>query len=407
MSRIEDLLATMCPHGVEGRRLGEIAQLVRGNGMPRSDFTDAGVGCIHYGQIYMHYGTWATETISHVSLETAARLVKADPGDVVITNTSENLDDVCKAVAWLGDDQIVTGGHATVIKHQQDPKYLAYWFQSQSFSEQKRKLATGTKVIDVSATSLARVDVPVPPLEVQAEIVRVLDNFAALEAELEKALEAELEARRRQYAHIRDTLLTSSGGIGWATLSDVATFKYGFTASAAAVGDYRFLRITDITANGKLAPSDAKYVQASAEASGYLVKAGDLLMARTGATYGKTMLVESELAAVYASFLIRVRVDESIIMPGYYWHFAQSGHYWRQAEALVSTGGQPQFNANVLKTIQVPVPSLDEQARIVAILDTFDVLVNDLSVGLPAELAARRKQYEHYRDRLLTFPEAS
>lgn len=258
MSRIEDLLATMCPHGVEGRRLGEIAQLVRGNGMPRSDFTDAGVGCIHYGQIYMHYGTWATETISHVSLETAARLVKADPGDVVITNTSENLDDVCKAVAWLGDDQIVTGGHATVIKHQQDPKYLAYWFQSQSFSEQKRKLATGTKVIDVSATSLARVDVPVPPLEVQAEIVRVLDNFAALEAELEKALEAELEARRRQYAHIRDTLLTSSGGIGWATLSDVATFKYGFTASAAAVGDYRFLRITDITANGKLAPSDAK-----------------------------------------------------------------------------------------------------------------------------------------------------
>lgn len=79
--------------------------------MPKSDFTESGVGCIHYGQIYTHYGVWTTETISFVAAETAATLAKVYTGDLVITNTSENVEDVCKAVAWLGESQIVTGGH--------------------------------------------------------------------------------------------------------------------------------------------------------------------------------------------------------------------------------------------------------------------------------------------------------
>ncbi len=174
--------------------------------MPKSDFVEAGVGCIHYGQIYTYYGTWTTETLSFVSPEKAAKLAKVAPGDLIVTNTSENIDDVCKAVAWLGGVQIVTGGHATVLKHDQDPKYLAYLLQTAQFHSEKKRHATGTKVIDVSANRLAKIRIPVPPIEVQREIVRVLDMFQSLEAELE----AELEARRRQYAHYRDSLLTFS-----------------------------------------------------------------------------------------------------------------------------------------------------------------------------------------------------
>jgi type I restriction enzyme, S subunit len=177
MSRIDDLIAALCPDGIEFKVLGDIAELVRGNGMPKSDFTESGVGCIHYGQIYTHYGVWATETISFVAPGTAKPLAKVDPGDLIITNTSENVEDVCKAVAWLGEAQIVTGGHATVIKHGQDPKYLSYYFRTPGFFAQKKKLATGTKVIDVSAKSLAKIHIPVPPLEVQHEIVAILDKF--------------------------------------------------------------------------------------------------------------------------------------------------------------------------------------------------------------------------------------
>lgn len=204
MSHIDELIKNHCPNGVEFKTLGEVGVFVRGNGMPKTDFTEAGIGAIHYGQIYTYYGTWATETKSFVSPSTAAKLAKVDPGDIIITNTSENLEDVGKAVAWLGTDQIVTGGHATVFKHNEDPKYIAYWLQSPSFQVQKVKLATGTKVIDVSAKSLAKVLIPVPPREIQQEIVTILDTFSKLEAELE----AELEARRKQYTFYRDQLLT-------------------------------------------------------------------------------------------------------------------------------------------------------------------------------------------------------
>ena len=204
MNRIDELIAKLCPEGVEFKAIGNFGELVRGNGMPKSDFVESGVGCIHYGQIYTHYGIWTTETKSFVSAAKAERLAKVDPGDLVITNTSENIEDVCKAVAWIGATQIVTGGHATVLKHDQDPRYLSYYLQTPHFFAEKKKLATGTKVIDVSAKSLAKIRIPVPPLEVQREIVKVLDTFTKLEAELE----AELEARRRQYKYYRDALLT-------------------------------------------------------------------------------------------------------------------------------------------------------------------------------------------------------
>jgi type I restriction enzyme S subunit len=148
-------------------------------------------------------------------------------------------------------------------------------------------------------------------------------------------------------------------------------------------------------------------VDSVAEATEFLVEPGDLLVARTGATFGKTVLITDSSPALFASFLIRITVKKDVLLPGFYWHFAQSTSYWTQAEKLVSRAGQPQFNANALKRIRLPVPTLDDQRRIVAILDKFDALVNDLSIGLPAELQARRRQYEYYRDRLLTFREAA
>lgn len=415
MNRVEKLIAQLCPEGVEWKVLGDVAELVRGNGMPKTDLTDSGIGAIHYGQIYTRYGVWTENTLSFVSPEKAARLSKASSGDIIITNTSENMEDVCKAVAWLGREQIVTGGHATIIKHHENPKYLSYWFQSESFFLQKKKLAQGTKVIDVSAKNLAKVLIPLPPLAIQQEIVDILDKFTSLEAELE----AELEARKTQYEFYRNSLLTFEKGVPHfsqkieslisgddyrvAKVGDIATFRYGFTAKATDSGVFRFIRITDITENGKLSQNGVKFVGNEDGASDCLVRPGDVLMARTGATYGKTVLIDEDTPAVYASFLIRLTFDESKIIPSYYWHFAQSRMYWQQANKLVSSGGQPQFNANVLKEVLIPVPSIAIQQEIVAILDKFDALVNDISIGLPAEIAARRKQYEYYRAKLLTF----
>jgi type I restriction enzyme S subunit len=288
------------------------------------------------------------------------------------------------------------------------PRFLHCLLASDAFIAYSMRHAKGAKMPRGSKAAILEYRIPLPPIEVQHEIVSILDDYTGREGELETELEAELEARRRQYAHCRDRLLARSmpDQAAWRELGQIAEFKYGYTAQAIEAGDYRFLRITDIDNRGKLLVDGAKFVAGTQEVADYVVQPGDLLMARTGGTYGKTMLVTVDEPAVYASFLIRIRVDTSVVLPSYYWHFAQSHLYWKQARSMVSTGGQPQFNANVLKLVELPVPPIDEQSRIVGILDSFDALVHDLSIRLSAERAARRKQYEYHRDKLLTFEEA-
>jgi len=182
--------------------------MTRGSGLQKSDFRENGVGCIHYGQIYTHYGVFTNETKSFVSNDLAKKLKKVNKGDLVIACTSENIEDVCKVVAWLGDEEIVTGGHSTIFKHNQNPKYLAYYFQTPMFFDQKKKYASGTKVIEVSAKKLSKINIPIPSLAEQDHIVQILDKFDALVNDISIGLPAELSARRSQYEYYRNKLLT-------------------------------------------------------------------------------------------------------------------------------------------------------------------------------------------------------
>lgn len=188
--------------------MSEIGTFTRGNGLQKKDFTEEGVGCIHYGQIYTKYGLYTKETISYCSEELAKKLVKAKKGDMIIACTSENVDDVCKAVVWLGEEAIVTGGHACVFSHNQNPKYVGYYFQSSHFFIQKKKYAKGVKVIDVKASDLEKIEIPIPSLSEQKRIADILDRFESLTTDLQEGLPAEINARRQQYEYYRDKLLT-------------------------------------------------------------------------------------------------------------------------------------------------------------------------------------------------------
>lgn len=186
-------------------------------------------------------------------------------------------------------------------------------------------------------------------------------------------------------------------------MSEIAQFTYGYTAKAQDKGAVRIIRITDILEDGTLNPDNAKYVPVSRELSKYYLKKGDIVMARTGATFGKTLYVPNDDAAVYASFLIKITLDETAVSSRYYWHFSKSKLYWEQANKLALKGGQQQFNSNAISKLLVPIPPLAEQKRIADILDRFEKLTTDLAEGLPAEIAAVQERYEHYRDKLLSF----
>lgn len=194
--------------GVIPVELGDISTITRGGNFQKKDFCDDGVPCIHYGQIYTSYGISAQETIQHVSKAVADKSKKAVPNDIIMAVTSENVEDVCKCVAWLGDEDIAVSGHTAIIHHSQNAKYLSYYFHTSMFLAQKRKLAHGTKVIEVTPDKLNDVVIPLPCIEEQNRIVATLDRFDRLCSDITEGLPAEIEARKKQYEYYRDKLLS-------------------------------------------------------------------------------------------------------------------------------------------------------------------------------------------------------
>ena len=185
----------------------EVGKFIRGSGLQKKDFTETGIGCIHYGQIYTHYGTYADQTKTFVSEEFAKKARKAKPGDLVIATTSETDEDVCKAVAWLGEADVAVSSDACFYTHSLNPKYVAYFFQTELFQKQKRQYITGIKVRRVNADNLAKILIPVPSSEEQARIVAILDKFDSITSSISQGLTREIELRLEQYNYYRDLLL--------------------------------------------------------------------------------------------------------------------------------------------------------------------------------------------------------
>lgn len=191
-------------NNVPRKTLGEVGILIRGNGLQKKDFCKSGVGCIHYGQIYTQFGMFADKTISFVEPKLAEKLTKVNTGDIIMATTGENVEDICKAVCWLGKESIVSGAHAVVYKHHQNPKYIAYCLHTQDFYAQKTHYAYGAKVIDIRTDKLASITIPLPPLSVQQKIVAKLDAFESLLATLRR----ERALRQQQYEYYRERLLS-------------------------------------------------------------------------------------------------------------------------------------------------------------------------------------------------------
>ena len=390
MSRVAFLEKLLDGAEVEWKALGDVGDFIRGNGMQKKDFVEEGFPAIHYGQLYTRYGLSAERTFTYVPEKLASQLRRAQNNDLLLATTSENDEDVVKPLAWLGGE-VAISGDMMLFRHAQNVKYLAHYFQTIAFQDQKKKYITGAKVRRVSSGHLAKLVVPIPcpnnpnkSLEIQSEIVRILDAFTAVTSELT----SELSARRKQYNHYRDKLLRfEDGEVEWKTLGGVATIGTGSHDTQDSIADGKHI----FFARGRepLRLNEFDFDETA------IITAGD------GAGVGKVFhYVQGKYALHQRAYRI---VPCATINPRFVYHCIKSHFYTYIQKASVSSS-VTSLRRPMFLNFPIPVPPLAEQARIVAILDKFDALTNSLSEGLPREIELRRKQYEHYRDLLLSFP---
>ncbi len=193
--------------GYANVQLRDIATVTRGGNFQKKDFVESGYPCIHYGQMYTHFGISASEVIKYLNEDVYKKSKHAMQNDIVMAVTSENVEDVCSCTAWVGEDDIAVSGHTAIIHHNQNAKYLSYYFHTAHFFTQKRKLAHGTKVIEVTPDKLLDIIIPLPTMEKQNEIVDILDRFDGLCNDISEGFPAEIDARQKQYEYYRDKLL--------------------------------------------------------------------------------------------------------------------------------------------------------------------------------------------------------
>ena len=389
---------------VKWKKLGEVGEFVRCNGLLKTDFTEHGVPAIHYGQIYTHYGVSTESTISFVSTKTAEKLKKVNTGDVIIRNTSENFENVGKALLYLGSEQAVTGGSATIFKPSEIilGKYFAYFTRTATFEKLKKKYTKGVIVIGISTTDLAKIPIPIPPLSVQQEIVRILDRFTELTTD---DLTAELTARKKQYSYYRDKLLTFEE-VEWRRLGEVGEVVRGgnlqkkdFTETG--VGCIHYGQI--YTYYGLFANKTKTFVSEEFSTKARKAQFGNLVIATTSendedvckavAWLGNEDIAVSGDACIYKHNL----------NPKYVAYFFQTEQFQEQKRQYITGAKVRRVNADNLAKIPIPIPPLSVQQEIVGVLDKFDALTNSISEGLPKEIELRQKQYEYYRNELLNF----
>lgn len=402
---------------VEWKPLGEVGEFTRGNGMQKKDFKERGFPAIHYGQIYTKYGLSANKAYSFVDNELAEKLRIADKNDLLIATTSENDEDVCKSVAWLGG-KVAISGDMMFFRSNENVKYLMYYFRSQVFQKEKQKYITGTKVRRVSATDMAKIKIPIPSLEIQQKVVEILDKMTDYVTELTAELTAELTLRQKQYSYYRDKLLIfgtednplseseESVNVKWKTLLECCDYVDYRGKTPKKVDSGIFL----VTAKN-IRPGYIDYDKSSEFISeedyenvmrrGY-PKIGDILIT-TEAPMGNIAQIDRENIAL-AQRVIKYRPKNSKELNSTFLkHYLLGKEFQVKLNAQATGGTVKGIKGSRLHQMTVPIPPLNVQNEIVKVLDKFEKLVSDLTEGLPREISLRQEQYEYWRGRLMNF----
>ena len=378
MSRLQQLIKELCPNGVEYKRLDEVADITMGTS-PKGDTisSDPSAG-IEFHQGKTHFGDLV---LNCSGMYTSAPVKMAEPGSIVMSVRAPVGD------TNITDRKIAIGRGLCAIfaKSIVETKFIYYCLNS--YINNIKRMATGATFEAINTNDVKSIKIPFPPLPIQQEIVRILDSFT----DLIKELNAELDARRKQYESYRDLLLKFDDNVKWVRLGDIAEIGTGSSNTNEELenGKYPFF----VRSQEVRYKNDYEFDETA------IITSGD------GVGVGKVFhYVEGKYALHQRAY--RICIIDKRVLPKYFFYYMKNAFlsYIKRNAVYASVTS---VRKHMLENFPVPVPSLEEQQHIVDILDRFDTLINDPNIGIPAEIEARQKQYEYYRDKLLDFKEVA
>lgn len=379
MTQINELLSSLCPNGVEYKPIKAIATIKNGK-----DYKS-----LEKGDVPVYGSGGAMGVFVNQASHTGPTVLLPRKGSV------SNVFYVDGPI-WNVD---------TVFYTEIDEKHmLPRFFYHVMLNVHIEELATNSAARpSLTQSELYRIVVPVPPLEVQREIVRILDSFV------------ELEARRMQYAYYRHQLLSrdnlkqlTGSNVDFCHLGDLCDTLTGYPFKSAEFQNEGILVVRGMNVKrGVLdfSPANNRYWQSSHELEHYLLQRNDIIVAMDGSLVGKSLgIFDGEKQALLGQRLTRIRCNSRTCISSYIFNCLSDGLLTEMTEQRKTSGAVPHISLKDIQSIEVPIPPLPVQQRVVDVLDRFDVLTSSLTDGLPDEIEARRRQYEFYRDRLLDFP---
>ncbi len=392
MSRLEELIQQLCPDGVEYKPFGEMAMIIRGaSPRPIKNFITTGADGVNWIKIgdVKPGSKYITETAEKITLDGAKKSRYVSDGDFVLSNSmSFGRPYIMKTVGCIHDGWLAISDFGDYFI----PDFLYHLLNSNRYQyEMKQKASFGGAVQNLNADIVKGLVMPVVPLEIQQEIVRILDQFTELTAELTTQLDAELTVRKKQYAYYRGELFRTAKDADIHYLDEISencdNQRKPVASGNRIAGEYPYYGASGIVDYVDDYIFDGDYLLISEDGANLLARSTPIAFSISGKNWVNNHAHVLRFDTYETRRYVEIYLNSIDLSP------------------YITGGAQPKLNQKNLNKIPIPLPSPDEQHRIVSILDRFDTLCNDLTSGLPAEIEARQKQYEYYRDKLLTFPE--
>jgi type I restriction enzyme S subunit len=386
MNKIQQLLQQLCPEGVEFKELGEVVIILDSQRKPVSKSQRTG------GK-YPYYGANGIQDYVDDFIFDGVFILLGEDGSVINKDGSPVLN-------WA-TGKIWVNNHAHILAEKSDIAILRYVFFALSVID-VTKVVKGS-IPKITQQNLRAFQIPIPPLPIQQEIVTILDSFTQLEAELE----AELEARRKQYEYYRDKLLNFNNkrGYNWLTLRELCLKTDNMKWKENDNIDFKYIDLSSVDRmSNKITETQIITSQNAPSRAQQIVRNNDVIFGTTRPTLKRYCLITPEYdGQICSTGFCVLRANTEMILPKYLFFVLTTSDFYNYVENNQEGAGYPAISNSKVKEYKMAVPSIEEQNRIVEVLDKFDSLVNDISIGLPAEIDGRRKQYNYYRGKLLSF----